>query len=241
MARSRLEGRSLTVMITLTSGVGFMLFGWDQGVFGGILGNQSFLDRFNNPTPGIQGQIVSTYDIGCILGAILSFFVGDRYGRKKAIYLACIAVFIGGAIQASAYGLAQMIVGRVVAGVGIGLNSATIPMWQAETSKPEHRGTLIAIQLVLVIFGIDMTQWVNLGMTYITNNEVSWRYVHNIKSIFLKCSFSLQISDCNAMLLRHNLHDPTLLHARISSMALLHGPILGSPSHHGKVTSQASR
>jgi len=177
MGLATLEGRSLTVMITLTSGIGFMLFGWDQGVFGGILGNKSFLDRFNNPSPGIQGQIVSTYDIGCILGAILSFFVGDRYGRKRAIALACLAVFIGGAIQASSYRLVQMIVGRIVAGVGIGLNSATIPMWQSETSKPEHRGTLIAIQLVLVIFGIDMTQWVNLGFTYVTNNEVSWRYV----------------------------------------------------------------
>ncbi|KAE9969728.1 hypothetical protein EG328_006704 [Venturia inaequalis] len=35
--------------------------------------------------------------------------------------------------------------------MGIGLNSVTIRKWQVETSKPEYRGTLIAVQLVLVI------------------------------------------------------------------------------------------
>ncbi|KAF2687384.1 general substrate transporter [Lentithecium fluviatile CBS 122367] len=176
MHLARLQGRALTAGITLTSGVGFMLFGWDQGVYGGILGNERFLATFDNPSATIQGQIVSTYDIGCILGAFLSFFVGDRYGRRKAIALACLSVAIGGALQASAFSLTHMIVGRIIAGLGIGLNSATIPMWQSETSKPEHRGKLIALQLVLVIFGIDLTQWVNLGMTYVPNNDVSWRF-----------------------------------------------------------------
>jgi len=186
MFLSRLEGRALTAGITLTSGLGFICFGWDQGVFGGVLGDPSFNKTFKNPSPTVQGQIVSTYDIGCILGAILSFFVGDRYGRKMAIHMACMFVVVGGAIQAASFGLPQMIVGRVIAGVGIGLNSATIPMWQSETSKPEHRGILIALQLVLVIFGIDLTQWVNLGMTYITDNDVTWRF-----PVAMQCFFAL--------------------------------------------------
>lgn len=176
MGLGNLKGRALTIGITLTSGIGFMLFGWDQGVFGGILGNERFLSTFDDPDATIQGQIVSTYDIGCILGAAMSLFVGDRYGRRMAIAIACLSVTVGGALQASSFTLAQMIVGRVVAGVGIGLNSATIPMWQSETSKPEHRGKLIALQLVLVIFGIDISQWVNLGMTYIAYSDASWRF-----------------------------------------------------------------
>ncbi|ORY03406.1 general substrate transporter [Clohesyomyces aquaticus] len=173
MFLSHLEGRALTFEITLTSGLGFMLFGWDQGLFGGILENPAFNQTFKHPNPTIQGQIVSTYDIGCILGAIISIFVGDRWGRRKAIALACIFVIIGGTIQAASFGLPQMIVGRIIAGLGIGLNSATIPMCQSETSKPERRGKLIAIQLVLVIFGIDLTNWVNLGMTCISGHQFS--------------------------------------------------------------------
>jgi MFS family permease len=49
-------------------------------------------------------------------------------------------------------------------------------MWQSETSKAEHRGKLVALQMVMVIFGISLTNWVNLGMTYVSDNEVSWRF-----------------------------------------------------------------
>jgi len=152
-----------------------MLFGYDQGVFGGLLGNAMFLRTFNDPGATIQAQIVSTYDIGCILGAALSIFIGNRLGRKKTIAISCLFVIIGGVIQAASYSLAPMIVGRIIAGLGIGQNSAAIPMWQAETCKPEHRGKLIALQLVLVIFGIVITNWMNLGFTYVPNNHVSWR------------------------------------------------------------------
>jgi sugar porter (SP) family MFS transporter len=173
---NELQGRSLTIGITLTCGFAFMLFGYDQGVFGGILGNMLFLNTFNNPTPTIQGQIVSTYDLGCILGALMTIFVGDVLGRRKTIALGCIFCIIGGAIQASSYSLAQMIVGRIIAGLGIGMNSAAVPTWQSETCKPEHRGKLIALQLVLVIFGIVITNWMNLGFTYVTDSDVSWRF-----------------------------------------------------------------
>lgn len=170
-----LQGGWLTAGITLTSGTAFLLFGYDQGVFGGLLGNQLFLSTFDNPNPTIQGQIVSTYDIGCILGAILTILVGDKLGRRKSIVLACLTVIIGGIIQSSSYSLGQMIVGRIIAGLGIGMNSAIIPMWQSETSKPEHRGKLIALQLVIVIGGISLTNWMNLGFSYVTDNSVSWR------------------------------------------------------------------
>ena len=171
-----LQGRALTAGITITSGIGFTLFGWDQGMFGGILSNPAFNKQFNNPDPTIQGQIVSTYDIGCMLGAALSIFVGDRLGRRMSIVMACCFVFVGGLLQGTSFGLPQMIVGRIIAGFGIGQNSATIPMWQSETSKPEHRGKLIALQLVIVIFGITITQFVNLGFTYVADNQVAFRF-----------------------------------------------------------------
>lgn len=152
---TQLEGRALTLGITATCGTAFLLFGFDQGVFGGILGNMMFLSTFNNPSPSTQGQIVSTFDIGCILGALMTIFVGDILGRRKTIALGCIFVIIGGTIQSSSYDIAQMIVGRIVAGLGVGMNSAAVPIWQSETCKPEHRGKLIALQLVLVIGGIS--------------------------------------------------------------------------------------
>jgi len=162
--------------ITFTCGFSFMLFGWDQGVFGGILNNQTFEKQFNHPNATIQGQIVSTYDIGCIIGAIISIYFGDKLGRRRSVAMSCIWVILGGAIQASSFSLPQMIIGRIIAGLGIGQSTAVVPMWQAETSKAEHRGKLVALQLVMVIFGISLTNWLNLGMTYVYNSEVTWRF-----------------------------------------------------------------
>lgn len=176
MAIFPLQGNALTAGITLTSGLSFMLFGWDQGVYGGILNNKTFSAQFHNPSATIQGQIVSTYDLGCIAGAVLSIYVGDKLGRRKSVAMSCLWVIVGGAIQASSFSLPQMIVGRIIAGLGIGQSTAVVPMWQAETSKPNHRGKLVALQLVMVIFGICLTNWLNLGMTYVLDNEVTWRF-----------------------------------------------------------------
>lgn len=176
MAIFPLQGKTLTTGITMTCGFSFMLFGWDQGVFGGILNDQTFNRQFDNPNATIQGQIVSTYDIGCIIGAVISIYFGDKLGRRWSVAMSCMWVILGGAIQASSFSLPQMIVGRIVAGLGIGQSTAVVPMWQAETSKPEHRGKLVALQLVMVIFGISLTNWLNLGMTYVYDSEVTWRF-----------------------------------------------------------------
>jgi MFS family permease len=176
MAVFPLQGHALTTGITMTCGFSFMLFGWDQGVFGGILNDKTFIHRFDNPNATIEAQIVSTYDIGCIIGAIISIYFGDKLGRRKSVAMSCMWVLLGGAIQASSFSLPQMIVGRIIAGLGIGQSTAVIPMWQAETSKPEHRGKLVALQMVMVIFGISLTNWLNLGMTYVYNSEVTWRF-----------------------------------------------------------------
>jgi MFS family permease len=60
------------------------------------------------------------------LGAILSLFFGERLGRRKCILAGCAILSIGAALQASAYSIPHLIVGRIVAGVGNGLNTSTI-------------------------------------------------------------------------------------------------------------------
>lgn len=171
-----LQGQALSYGITITCGFSFMLFGWDQGMFGGILNDASFANQFHHPGPTLVGQIVSTYDIGCIIGALMSIYFGDKLGRRKSVLMSCIWVIVGGLLQATAFSVPHMIVGRIVAGFGIGQSTAVVPMWQSETSKPKDRGRLVAYQMVMVIFGIALSNFVNLGMTDVKDNQVSWRF-----------------------------------------------------------------
>jgi MFS family permease len=151
------QGKSLQYGITAACGAGFLLFGYDQGVFGGLLDNEPFLRTFGFPGATIQGQIVATYDIGCIIGTLVSMYAGDKLGRRRCILIGCVILIIGAIIQTASYSLAQMIVGRVVAGIGNGMNTIAIPIWQTETAQPKDRGKLIVFQLVTNIFGIVIT------------------------------------------------------------------------------------
>lgn len=153
-----------------------MLFGYDEGIFGGILSNPAFNKQFKNPNTTVQGQIVSSYVLGCVIGAFLSMFCGDRLGRQRSILLACTFLTIGGILQSTAFTLSHLIVGRIVAGFGVGMNTTTVPMWQSETCKPEQRGKLMSIQVTNLVFGFVLANWINFGFTYIPHHQVSWRF-----------------------------------------------------------------
>lgn len=64
----------------------------------------------------------------------MSLFVGEKLGRRKCIMAGCVILSIGAALQCSAYSIPHLIVGRIIAGIGNGLNTSTI----RESSWPGH-------------------------------------------------------------------------------------------------------
>ncbi|KAL4912392.1 hypothetical protein BDW62DRAFT_206503 [Aspergillus aurantiobrunneus] len=185
------RGRPLQFSITAACGAGFLLFGYDQGIFGGLLDNDHFLRAFGNPSTTIQGQIVATYDIGCIIGTLVSMFLGDKLGRRRCILTGCSILIVGAILQTAAYSLPPMIVGRVVAGIGNGMNTIACPVLQSETARANDRGKLIVLQLVLNILGIVISNWMNFGFTYIPNSSVSWRFPLASQCFFALVTMSL--------------------------------------------------
>ncbi|KYG40106.1 hypothetical protein M433DRAFT_78710 [Acidomyces richmondensis BFW] len=83
-----LRGTPLIAMILLASGLDFLLFGYDQGLFGGILAGKRFINMLGNPSPTLTGLVTGVYDIGCAIGAVTAFLFGERIGRKKSIIFA---------------------------------------------------------------------------------------------------------------------------------------------------------
>jgi MFS family permease len=100
-----------------------------QGVFGGVIVTDDFLQTMGIVgNTSLQGTITAIYDIGCFFGAIMAFVIGDMIGRKKTILLGTTIMSIGALLQITAYGVPQMIVGRIVAGIGNGCNTATVSL-----------------------------------------------------------------------------------------------------------------
>lgn len=155
------------------------LFGYDQGVTGGLLSLPSFIKYFpsiNPDDPAIannkalksqrstnQGIAVAAYNLGCFCGAVLTIFIGNPLGRRRMIFLGCTTMATGAILQTTAFDLPHWIVGRIITGVGNGMNTSTVPTWQSEASKAHDRGMMVMIEGMLITAGITLSYWVNYG------------------------------------------------------------------------------
>lgn len=83
-----LRGHALISVILIVAGLDFLLVGYDQGLFGGVLPGRRFTDMLGNPDATMTGLVTAIYDIGCAVGAVGAFLFGERLGRKKCIILA---------------------------------------------------------------------------------------------------------------------------------------------------------
>lgn len=61
-------------------------------------------------------------EVGCLIGALSNLWVGDRLGRRRTIILGGILMITGAILQATSFSYAQIIVARIVTGLGNGLN-----------------------------------------------------------------------------------------------------------------------
>lgn len=144
------RGKKLQAAIYVVCLSAFLFFGYDQGVFGGILQNKYWLNQFNHPSPSVTGITTASYCLGAFFGCVTNFCIGDILGRRRMIWLSMGLIIVGASLQASAYTLAHLIVGRVITGLGTGIDSSTVPMYQSELSKKEWRGRLVSWEIFFI-------------------------------------------------------------------------------------------
>ncbi|KAI1340981.1 general substrate transporter [Xylariaceae sp. FL0016] len=185
-----MKGGWLTVWVTVACATDMTLFGYDQGVFGGVIVTPDFLNLMGiADNAKLQSTVTAIYDIGCFLGAISTIWIGERLGRKNTILTGTTIMSIGAILQIAAFGLPQMFVGRIIAGIGNGINTSTAPVWQGETSKAAWRGKLIVLEMIMNIAGFSLSNWVTFGMSYVPGS-VSWRFPLALQFLFILILFA---------------------------------------------------
>ncbi|OTB09492.1 hypothetical protein M426DRAFT_50479 [Hypoxylon sp. CI-4A] len=199
---TQLEGNHLRAAILGVYGLCFCLLGYDQGVLGSLIGLPRFLSTLGDPDATIQGLVVSIYSVGCILGCLLAAFYGLRLGRRNCILAGCILVMIGGSVQSATYHLVQIIIFRIVAGMGTGILSSTIPVWISEICSPTKRGQKTALQLTCVLTGNVTAYWLEYGKCLLgqgytgttrIDSDFSFRFPLAVQCIFPLLAFLLTI------------------------------------------------
>lgn len=135
----------------------------------------------------MQGFVTAIYEIGCLFGAIFILSFGDYLGRRKAIMMGGSIMILGVIVQVTAERnstpLAQFIIGRTITGVGNGINTSTIPTYQAECSRTSNRGLLICIEGGVIAFGTLVAYWIDYGASY-GSPDLSWRFPISFQIVF---------------------------------------------------------
>lgn len=213
-----LKGNKLHTCVALMCSIGFILFGYDQGVMGSLLTLEPFRARFPEidvatygySRSAYQGFVIGIYEIGCMASALSTMYLGDKYGRVKLVFTGCAIMLLGGALQSCAYHVEHLIVARVVTGLGNGFITATVPVWQSEIAKPEERGKLVCMQGGLIAGGIALSYWIDFAF-YFTRNmtpheDVSWRFPIAFQCIFpmIMLPFLMKLPESPRWLLRKN-------------------------------------
>ncbi|MHC4325375.1 MAG: sugar porter family MFS transporter, partial [Planctomycetota bacterium] len=145
--------------ICLVAAMGGLLFGYDWVVVGGA---KLFYEAyFNLETESLQGWGASSALIGCLLGAILSGALSDRFGRKRLLICSGILFSISAIGTAMAWTFSWYTFFRIVGGVGIGLASNLSPMYIAEISPARLRGRFVSINQLTIVIGVLLAQVAN--------------------------------------------------------------------------------
>lgn len=166
------------VLLATTTAISGFLFGFDTAVINGVL----LLLRRQFMLSDLQTEIAaSALLLGCLLGAAGASAVGDRYGRKKSLVF-CAVLFAASAVGAAvANTITLFAAARLVGGLAIGLGSVLTPIYIAEISPPENRGTLVSINQLAVVIGILVAYFSNWQLSRL--GEGSWRWMLAVAAI----------------------------------------------------------
>ncbi len=140
--------------------MGGLLFGYDWVVIGGAKPYyEQFFSIADNPTA--QGIAMSSALVGCLVGAVVSGALTDRFGRKRLLLLAAFLFTISAIATALASTFIFFNIARWIGGVGIGLASSLSPLYIAEISPASIRGRLVSVNQLTIVIGVLAAQLVN--------------------------------------------------------------------------------
>jgi len=182
LRRVTMESFLMGILISM----GGFVFGYDTGQISGFLAMPDFLRRFGQLHHSDNtyyfsnvrsGLIVGLLSIGTLIGALIAAPISDRIGRRISVSCWCLILAVGFIVQITAeHHWYQIMMGRWVAGLGVGALSLLVPMYQAETAPRYIRGALISTYQLLITLGIFLASCINFGTyEHQRHNATSWR------------------------------------------------------------------
>jgi MFS family permease len=128
-------------------------------------------------TTALIGAMNGLSSAGSVLGAGFTSWAADRFGRMRNIQGGSLVLCLGAALCAGAVNMGMFLVGRFVAGWGIGMLVTGIPMYQAEVSTPTSRGFMVSMHGVMFAVGYSLSAWIGFSTYFMEgSSSFAWRF-----------------------------------------------------------------
>ncbi|KAE9966707.1 hypothetical protein EG328_008660 [Venturia inaequalis] len=153
--------------------LGGLLYGYNQGVFSGVLTMPAFKNHMGVYTSDSSkvGWLTSILELGAWVGTLYSGFLAEILSRKYAILINVAIFIIGVVVQATA--VTGSGPSSILGGMGVGSLSMIVPMYNAEIAPPEVRGALVGLQQLSITLGIMISFWIDYGTNFIGGTGAS--------------------------------------------------------------------
>ena len=157
-------------ILSMVAAIGGFLFGYDAAVVSGTISlvSKSFgLDQMQ------VGWFVGCALIGSIIGVLFAGELSDRYGRKITMIIAALFFSASGIGCAFTDSFSQLVLARILGGIGIGIVSIVSPLYISEVSVASYRGRLVSLYQLAVTFGFLAAYMVNYQLLEFSQSGTS--------------------------------------------------------------------
>jgi SP family arabinose:H+ symporter-like MFS transporter len=206
--------------VSLAGALGGLLFGYDWVVIGGA---RPFYEKFFRLAEGSQqGWAMSCALIGCLIGALVSGALSDRYGRKRLLIVAAIVFALSSLGIAFANTFGMFVTWRMMGGLAIGIASSLSPVYIAELAPAALRGKLVSLNQLTIVIGILLAQVANWLIARPVaadataqqildswNGQIGWRWMFGVTAIPSVLFFAAMflVPESPRWLAKRGLHD----------------------------------
>src|ERR1035437_9767158 len=169
------RGNKYMIWVALIVALGGFVWGFDATVISGAV---PFIQKYFNLAGDrgdfLLGLAVSCLGWGVLGGTAVAGFFSDRFGRKKVLITT--AVFFTGSALLSALttSFALFVCSRILGGVAVGGAILIAPVYIAEISPPQLRGSMVSLNQLMIVLGISASFFSNYFLLNVGPNNWRW-------------------------------------------------------------------